>query len=58
MVMSFTGIEVDLEQRTGLEMVLVLGNICQIRDAFEISMGEMFSRAVEYLGLEFRDDIG
>lgn len=30
--------------RTGLEMVLVLGYVCQIRDAIEISMGEMFCR--------------
>ena len=41
-----------------MEIVLVLGYVCQIRDTFKIYMGEMFSRAVEYLGLEFRDGVG
>ena len=30
--------------RAGLEMVLVLGYLYQIRDVFEISLGEMNSR--------------
>lgn len=57
MVISFTGRVGDL-RITGLKMVPVLSYTCQVRAAFEISMGEMFSRAIEYVSLIFRDGIG
>lgn len=42
MMISFTGIGEDRE--TGLEVKLVLGYLCQIRDAFETFTGEISKR--------------